>query len=110
MDRLLTLEMFVAVASEGGFAAAARKIGSSPPAVTRGIAALEARLGDGDWATPYGFTLADCAAAPALFYADWVHPIDPAHAKVRAYRARHGAILLPWKAALDALSKGGGAG
>lgn len=45
MDRLLTLEMFVAVASEGGFAAAARKIGSSPPAVTRGIAAIEARLG-----------------------------------------------------------------
>ena len=26
MDRLLTLEMFVAVASEGGFAAAARKL------------------------------------------------------------------------------------
>lgn len=45
MDRLLTLEMFVAVAREGGFAAAARKLGSSPPAVTRGIAALEARLG-----------------------------------------------------------------
>src|SRR5690606_8081064 len=45
MDRLTTLEMFVAVASEGGFAAAARKLGSSPPAVTRGIAALEARLG-----------------------------------------------------------------
>ena len=45
MDRLLTLEMFVAVASEGGFAAAARKLGSSPPAVTRGIAALEARRG-----------------------------------------------------------------
>lgn len=45
MDRLLTLEMFVAVVSEGGFAAAARKLGSSPPAVTRGISALEARLG-----------------------------------------------------------------
>jgi DNA-binding transcriptional LysR family regulator len=45
MDRLVTLEMFVAVAGEGGFAAAARKLGSSPPAVTRGIAALEARLG-----------------------------------------------------------------
>lgn len=45
MDRLLTLEMFVSVATEGGFAAAARKLGSSPPAVTRGIAALEARLG-----------------------------------------------------------------
>lgn len=45
MDRLQTLEMFVAVAAEGGFAAAARKLGSSPPAMTRGIAALEARLG-----------------------------------------------------------------
>ncbi len=45
MDRLLTLEMFVAVAGEGGFAAAARKLGISPPAVTRGIAALEERLG-----------------------------------------------------------------
>lgn len=45
MDRLLTLEMFVAVAGERGFAAAARKLGHSPPAVTRGIAALEARLG-----------------------------------------------------------------
>ncbi|HWW57751.1 MAG TPA: LysR family transcriptional regulator, partial [Sphingopyxis sp.] len=31
--------MFVAVASEGGFGAAARKLGRSPPAVTRGIAA-----------------------------------------------------------------------
>jgi glutathione S-transferase len=26
------------------------------------------------WATGDYFTLADCAAAPALFYADWVHP------------------------------------
>jgi glutathione S-transferase len=34
-----------------------------------------------------GFTLADCAAAPALFYADWVHPIG-ALANVAAYRAR----------------------
>ncbi|WP_033074519.1 LysR substrate-binding domain-containing protein [Sphingopyxis sp. MWB1] len=45
MDRLRALEIFVAVAGEGGFAAAARKLGSSPPAVTRAIAALEARLG-----------------------------------------------------------------
>lgn len=45
MDRLQTLEMFVAVADEGGFAAAARRLRISPPAVTRGIAELEARLG-----------------------------------------------------------------
>jgi DNA-binding transcriptional LysR family regulator len=45
MDRLQALEMFVAVADAGGFAAAARVLNASPPAVTRGIAALEARLG-----------------------------------------------------------------
>ncbi|WP_188236497.1 glutathione S-transferase family protein [Sphingopyxis sp. LK2115] len=49
---------------------------------------LETKLPDDGWATPHGFSLADCAAAPALFYADWVHPIDPRHARVRAYRAR----------------------
>ena len=32
--------------------------------------------------------LADCAAAPALFYADWVHEIDPKFETLRAYRAR----------------------
>lgn len=49
---------------------------------------LETRLASDGWATADGFTLADCAAAPALFYADWVHPIDARHAKLRAYRAR----------------------
>lgn len=45
MDRLEAFEMFTAVAERGGFAAAARSLRSSPPAVTRGIAALEQRLG-----------------------------------------------------------------
>src|ERR1700761_4727562 len=36
---------------------------------------LEAQLEGKMWATGAGFGLADCAAAPALFYADWVHPI-----------------------------------
>jgi glutathione S-transferase len=34
------------------------------------------------------FSLADCAAAPALFYADWAHPIREAFSNVRAYRRR----------------------
>ena len=34
------------------------------------------------------FSLADCAAAPALFYADWAHPIPEAFSNVRAYRRR----------------------
>lgn len=45
MDRIQTLEMFVAVADQGSFSAAARALRLSPPAVTRGIGALESRLG-----------------------------------------------------------------
>ena len=45
MDRLQTLTAFVAVADEGGFAPASRKLNVSPPSVTRAIAELEARLG-----------------------------------------------------------------
>ena len=45
MDRLDALRVFVTVAEEGGLAAGARRLGMSPPAVTRAIAALEARLG-----------------------------------------------------------------
>jgi glutathione S-transferase len=40
------------------------------------------------WAAVSAFSLADCAAAPALFYADWVHPIGEAFGHVRAYRQR----------------------
>lgn len=49
---------------------------------------LEANLGDGPWAAGTQFTLADCAAAPALFYADWVEEIGPSRPKLKAYRAR----------------------
>lgn len=41
MDRLHLMGVYVAVAEEQGFAAAARKLHMSPPAVTRAIAALE---------------------------------------------------------------------
>ncbi len=41
-----------------------------------------------EWAAGDVFGLADCAAAPALFYADWIHQIDPKFRNVRAYRAR----------------------
>ena len=41
-----------------------------------------------EWAAGGAFSLADCAAAPALFYADWAHPIDQALSNVHAYRRR----------------------
>jgi DNA-binding transcriptional LysR family regulator len=45
MDRFHELSVFIAVAEAGGFAKAANVLHSSPPAVTRAIAALEERLG-----------------------------------------------------------------
>ncbi|MBP1858850.1 glutathione S-transferase family protein [Rhizobium herbae] len=41
-----------------------------------------------EWAAGDTFSLADCAACPSLFYADWVHPIPETLPNVRAYRAR----------------------
>jgi glutathione S-transferase len=49
---------------------------------------LDARLDGRTWAACDAFTLADCAGAPSLFYADWVHEIAPAFPMLRAYRAR----------------------
>lgn len=45
MDRFESLSVFVAVAEKRGFAAAARALGLSPPAITRAVAALERHLG-----------------------------------------------------------------
>ena len=41
-----------------------------------------------EWAAGNRFSLADCAAAPFLFYADWTQPIGDAHRNVIAYRRR----------------------
>jgi glutathione S-transferase len=49
---------------------------------------LDGEIAEREWAAGGAFSLADCAAAPALFYADWVHPIDPALTRARAYRSR----------------------
>jgi len=49
---------------------------------------LDGELAGRSWAAGDAFTLADCAAAASLFYADWVQPIDDAHATLKAYRAR----------------------
>lgn len=49
---------------------------------------LEGQLAGRTWAVGEGFTMADCAAAPSLFYADWTHPISDDFPVLRAYRAR----------------------
>jgi len=44
-DRAEALTLFLAIADAGGLAAAGRRLGRSPPAMTRALADLEARLG-----------------------------------------------------------------
>jgi glutathione S-transferase len=54
----------------------------------RAYAWLEDHLAGKTWAAGTDFTLADCAAAPSLFYADWTHRISDAYPVLRAYRTR----------------------
>jgi glutathione S-transferase len=49
---------------------------------------LDQALAGRQWAAGEAFTLADAAAAPALFYADWAHPIGEGRTTLKAYRAR----------------------
>ena len=49
---------------------------------------LDRHMAGRTWAAGDGFSLADCGAAPFLFYAHWTHPIADTHANVLAYRAR----------------------
>jgi glutathione S-transferase len=49
---------------------------------------LEGQLAGRTWAAGAEFTLADCAAAPSLFYADWTHRISEAFPVLQTYRAR----------------------
>ncbi|QRM53722.1 glutathione S-transferase family protein [Sinorhizobium sp. BG8] len=49
---------------------------------------LDSHMEGRSWVAGETFSLADCSAAPALFYADWTKPIDPRFANVHAYRRR----------------------
>jgi glutathione S-transferase len=49
---------------------------------------LDGRLKGHEWAVGDDFTLADCAAGPSLFYADWTHPIPEEFTTLVAYRKR----------------------
>jgi glutathione S-transferase len=49
---------------------------------------IEQEMGSRSWAMGEAFGLADCAASPALFYADKVVPIGDARPKLAAYLAR----------------------
>ena len=66
----------------------ARGVADARSLLDRAYAWLDVHMAGRHWAAGDAFTLADCAAAPALFYADWVHPIPPRCEHARAYRVR----------------------
>jgi glutathione S-transferase len=61
---------------------------SAAKALNVAYAWLENRLDGRTWAAGGQFSMADCAAAPSLFYGDWVHQISDAYPQLRAYRTR----------------------
>ncbi|MBY0613259.1 MAG: glutathione S-transferase family protein [Beijerinckiaceae bacterium] len=78
----------VFAAIRGDAAARDAAMESARTALDRAYAYLERRLAGRAWAAGDDFSMADCAAAPSLFYADWVHPISEAFPKMRDYRKR----------------------
>jgi glutathione S-transferase len=94
LDRFFDLHvmdaMNVAVAAKlGRLGTPEEGLAVSAERLERAYGWLEGHLADGrTWAAGEALTMADCAGAPSLFYADWVHPIPEAYPFLRAYRAR----------------------
>ena len=94
LDRVFDLHVMtpvqqaVGAALTGDAARRAEALATSAQKLERAYAWLEAELPGRTWAAGEAFTMADCAAAPSLFYADWVHRIGEASPLLRAYRAR----------------------
>jgi glutathione S-transferase len=58
------------------------------PALDKAYAWLDGHLAGREWAAGDAFSMADCAAAPSLFYADWAYEIPAGYTHLKAYRAR----------------------
>ena len=94
MDRFFDLHVMAPVqhavnaALTGDAARRAEGVAWAQDKLDRAYAWLEGQWQGRTWAQGADFTMADCAAAPALFYADWTHPIPATYPQLRAYRAR----------------------
>jgi glutathione S-transferase len=66
----------------------AHGVQAAKSALTEAYSWLNDTLAQRTWADGKDFTMADCAAAPALFYADWVHEIGASFPRLLEYRQR----------------------
>lgn len=96
MDRVF--DNYVMNVMQGGVAEAIRHPGNPDPAVLADVGArlrrtyawLERWLAG--YARPDGVTKIECAAAPSLFYADWVEHIGDEYPRLQAWRAHLNAL------------------
>ncbi len=63
---------------------------------------IESRLGQRTWAAGDAFSMADCAAAPSLFYAAVIRPFGPEHPLLSAYFERLLARPSVWRCIVEA--------
>lgn len=63
-------------------------VAKAKEALAKSYAIFEARLGENIWAIGDDYSLADCAASPALFYANCAVPIDDTTPRLKAYYQR----------------------
>jgi glutathione S-transferase len=63
----------------------ARELETTRQALVSAYALIEAKIGDRIWAAGESFTLADCAAAPSLFYAATIEAFPANHPRLKAY-------------------------
>jgi glutathione S-transferase len=63
-------------------------VGEAQAALQKSYAWLNRWMEGRDWAANDTFGIADCAAAPALFYAHWGYPIPESLTALRSYRSR----------------------
>lgn len=65
-----------------------REVAAAKSMLATAYSMIEKQLADKPWITGDGFTMADCAAAPALFYAETLISFAPEQPNLRAYYDR----------------------
>ena len=65
-----------------------REVAAAKATLATAYSMIEKQLADKPWISGDGFTMADCAAAPALFYAETLIPLTPEQPNLRAYYDR----------------------
>lgn len=82
------MQKIVADARQPADARSPRGVAEAEALLRTAYGMIEKQLGDKTWITGDTLTMADCAAAPALFYAETLVPLGDAHSRLKTYYQR----------------------